>query len=210
MLPTSCCPGILPRLLYRELPPAVAARCVAVSARLAPRLVPTVPSSPATLPANGAKAALVPDNIPVPAPPNTLAAPETPVPILLPAVPLAAAPAAPSPAPNPAPAPEARPAIRDLLKLLPTAILVPKAVRAPAPIMIGAASPPVAIVARPPTIAGSQSLMKLASGNPVSGFIVSDPPCATASFCSAPISPGDICISPVSPFLPWDCMCAAK
>ena len=126
--------------------------------------------------------------------------------------------AAPAPTPpNPAvaapPAPVISPVNNDFLKLLPTAMLVPKARPPPSAAAPSNDIPPVngaASIARPPTIEGRKSFRKPASGNPVSGFTVREPPFAIASFCNAPISPGDICTNPVSPSLPWDCMCLAK
>ena len=94
-----------------------------------------------------------------------------------PAVPAAAEPTEARPAPKPAPPYAPNPAIKPFCKL-PVANAVPPPTR-PADIK-GVNAPPDAIDKPAPISVGSNEDKKPASGKPVSGLIVKDPPCAIA------------------------------
>ena len=136
-----------------------------------------------------------------------------------PTVPTLAAPAPITPPVRPAPLYEPKPAIKPLLRLPVARVVAPPM---PAPIVVallipviisGAAAPPVKYMAAAPAIIGSNDDKKPASAKPVSGLIVSVPPCAIASFCRPWTSPLVMWTSSVSGPLPREaspcavCLC---
>ena len=131
-------------------------------------------AAPAALTAPGAAA------------PRPILAPNTPAPSpnKPPALPPRRLPPTPAAPARPAPPKAPRPAIRPLLKS--PVIAVEPAATIPA-----ASGAPIPVAARPkPISVGSNLLRKPASGKPVCGLIVSEPPCAIANCCRPPTSPG--------------------
>ena len=101
-------------------------------------------------------------------------------------------PPAPTAPARPAPPKAPRPAIRPLLKSPVSAVC-------PAATIPAASGAPIPVAARPKPMSVGRSLpSQPASGRPVCGLIVREPPCAIASCCRPLTSPGVMCTSILS------------